>query len=142
MISADLISLLLPAPLMLWAGWVDLKKRVIPNIIPMIIILLGVLNILVFRQTDIIERIVGLALTAIPLLCIALKLGGIGGGDIKYTAALGVYFGIYRFAFIYAVATIFAMAFSFVTKQKSIPLAFALLWGYIVWIIWNGRVIF
>jgi len=71
--------------LLIAASVCDIKKRLIPDYVCIGIALTGL-----FTFTP--EKLLGLV-TAVILLGIALWLGGLDGGDIKYTAAVGLVLG-------------------------------------------------
>jgi leader peptidase (prepilin peptidase)/N-methyltransferase len=74
--------------LLFMASVYDARKQLIPDCISVGIALTGLVT---FSP----EKLLGLA-TAVLLLGIALCLGGLGGGDIKYTAAVGLVLGIQK----------------------------------------------
>ena len=74
--------------LLLSASVWDLRKRIIPDSICLMIVLTGLIDFSPVRLWGI--------LAALPLLIAALiKEGGIGGGDIKLTAAAGMVLGFW-----------------------------------------------
>lgn len=72
--------------LLLVASVFDIKKRIIPDKISIVIALTG---LICFEPV----RLLG-CLSALPLLLAALICGGMGGGDIKLMAASGIVLGI------------------------------------------------
>jgi len=74
--------------LLIVASVYDVRKQLIPDCICVGIALTGLVT---FSP----EKLLGLA-TAVLLLGIALWLGGLEGGDIKYTAAVGLVLGIQK----------------------------------------------
>jgi leader peptidase (prepilin peptidase)/N-methyltransferase len=72
-------------------------------------------------------------LPGISLFFLAMKCGGVGGGDIKLTAAMGFCFGLYGFAAILFFALVPACIYVKATKQKSVPLAVFLGIGFWVY---------
>lgn len=66
----------------------DAKKQIIPDMICLGIALIGLLD---FTP----EKLFGL-LTAAVFLFLALFLGGLSGGDIKFSAAVGLVLGFYK----------------------------------------------
>lgn len=69
-----------------------------------------------------ISSILGFSCAVILLLVTAI-IGkeGIGGGDIKLIALLGMIFGLYGILFILILASILALLLSFLIKEKRIP---------------------
>jgi len=80
------------------------------------------------------ERILGFLLPGASLLFCAVRYDGVGGGDIKMTAAMGFCFGLYGLAAILIFAFLPAFVYVKVTGQKSIPLAVFLCIGYFLYI--------
>lgn len=72
-------------------------------------------------------------LPGISLFLLAMKYGGVGGGDIKLTAAMGFCFGLYGLAAILFFALIPACIYAKATKQKSVPLAVFLGIGFCIY---------
>lgn len=77
-------TITLPVLLMI-ASYTDIKKRIIPNVVCILISLCVLPDITL-------ENLLGMIL-AIPLLVIGALSDGIGGGDIKLTGALGFALG-------------------------------------------------
>ncbi len=74
------------AALLLTAGLWDIRKRTIPDTLSLCIALTGFLNFKPFH-------LLGMA-AALPLFLAALKWGGMGGGDIKLMASVGLVLGL------------------------------------------------
>lgn len=70
------------------ASFCDVKKRIIPDTVSLLIFLTGFLN---FEPV----RLLGI-LAALPLFFAALFWGGVGGGDVKLMAAAGFVLGLQR----------------------------------------------
>ena len=127
------MMLLLYAIPIICAAITDWKKRIIPDWAWIAILMIGIASAVIggcmgrdvqgILYVPLLERLVGLLYPAISLLIIAFKWGGIGGGDIKLTAALGFGFGLYGLAAILFFAVIPACIYAGVKKQKSVPLA-------------------
>lgn len=69
----------------------------------------------------------------ICLFFLAIKYGGVGGGDIKLTSAMGFCFGLHGLAAILFFALLPAYIYAKVTKQKSVPLAVFLCIGFFIY---------
>jgi len=127
----------------LCAAITDWRKRIIPDWTWMAILVTGtfcaVMGETMGREVQgilyvpLLERIVGFAFPATALLIIALKWGGVGGGDIKLTAALGFAFGLYSLVFILFFAVIPACIYAGAARQKSVPLAVFLAAGFLAY---------
>lgn len=124
--------MLLCAVPILWAAVTDYRKRIIPDWTWIAILLMGGVSAFLFNTPYIplLERILGLLLPGLSLLFLAVKYGGVGGGDIKLTAAMGFYFGLYGIVAILFFALLPACIYAKVTKQKSVPLAVFLCVGF------------
>lgn len=117
-----MLTLLYAVPL-LWAAVSDYKKRIIPDWTWIVILVLGVISAFLLPAPALYERIAGFLLPGLCLLLLAMKFGGVGGGDIKLTAAVGFAFGLYSLAAILFLALLPACVYAKVTRQRSIPLA-------------------
>jgi leader peptidase (prepilin peptidase)/N-methyltransferase len=75
------------------AGICDIRTRKIYNCFPLLIALLGTLRLFAF-PAETANHIVGMFIPSVPMLLLTLRLGGLGGGDIKLVAACGLFLGI------------------------------------------------
>lgn len=117
-----MLALLYAVPL-LWAAVSDYKKRIIPDWTWIAIFVLGVISAFLLPAPALYERIAGFFLPGLCLLLLAVKFGGVGGGDIKLTAAMGFAFGLYALAAILFLALLPACVYAKATRQRSVPLA-------------------
>lgn len=116
---------LLYAIILTCVSFKDIKEKVIPDKIHVLIMLLGLINIKPFNS------MIGLIFVPIPFLITALlKGGGIGGGDVKFMAANGFFLGVkggFLGSFLGLVIAIFVNAIYYKIKNKdkktSFPLA-------------------
>ncbi len=73
---------------------IDMDTKEIPNRLVLILLVLGVVNVIINPSITIIKAAVGFFAVSVPMLFIALLTGGgMGGGDIKLMAAIGVFLG-------------------------------------------------
>jgi len=128
----DMVALLSVIPL-LWAAITDYKKRIIPDWTWIVLLAIGFVSAFLFPAPNLIERIAGLLIPGICLLLLAVKYSGVGGGDIKLTAAMGFCFGLYSLVFILFFSLLPALIYSKATKQRSIPLAVFLCIGFLIY---------
>ncbi|MEG6521368.1 A24 family peptidase [Desulfotomaculum sp. 1211_IL3151] len=127
-----MLVLLCAVPL-LWAAATDYQKRIIPDWTWISVFLIGLVSTFLLPAPALYERIAGLLLPGICLLLLAMKYGGVGGGDIKLTAAAGFCFGLNALAFILFFALVPACIYAVATRQKSVPLAVFLCIGFFVY---------
>ena len=120
---------------LVFAAIEDWKKRIIPDWSWIALLVLGSVSALFYNvpYLPLFHRIAGFLLPGISLLILAVKFGGVGGGDIKLTMAMGFAFGIYGLAVILFFALIPAWFYAVTTKQKSIPLAVFLCVGFLTY---------
>jgi len=118
---------------LLWAAFMDWKKRIIPDWTWISILLIGGVSAFLFPEPALAQRIAGLLLPGVCLLFLAVKYGGVGGGDIKLTAALGFCFGLSALAAILFFALLPAFVYAAATRQKSVPLAVFLCIGFFIY---------
>lgn len=109
------------------AGYIDLYYRKIP---PFIILLLFIYAVLL-SPIAVIDKICGFILAALPLSIFALASDKLKGGDLKFIAMLAMAIGITRLAWLLLFATVYAVIYSVVKKEKSVPLAFCVLLGWL-----------
>lgn len=114
--------------ILITAGYTDLRYRKIPHYV----ILLLFIYAAVFSTIPVVYRICGFVLTALPLFILAVLTDRIRGGDVKFLTMLAASIGIANLARLLVLTTVFAVGWSAVKKEKSVPLAFCTLWGWIV----------
>jgi leader peptidase (prepilin peptidase)/N-methyltransferase len=129
--------------LLLTASIFDIKKRMIPDTVCLLIALTGLIS---FQPV----KLFGI-LTALPLLLAALIWGGMGGGDIKVTAASGIVLGFQRGLAAMVIGLTALLLFYFFysivqrlrgrERQKSFPLVPFLSVGCIAAYFMNGGII-
>ncbi len=79
--------------ILICCGVYDAAAKKIPNIIPLLITLLALIRL--WQMPDArFSHIAGFFVLSVPLLIFRILRGGIGGGDIKLTAACGLYLGV------------------------------------------------
>ena len=117
-----MITLLCAVPL-LWAAVTDYRERMIPDWTWIALVLIGLVSAFLLPAPALYERIAGLLLPGLCLLLLAVRYGGIGGGDIKLTAATGFCFGLNALALMLFFALIPACIYAAATRQRSVPLA-------------------
>lgn len=127
-----MLALLCAVPL-LWAAMTDLKKRIIPDWTWIAILLIGIVSAFLSPTPALYERIAGSLIPGLCLLLLAVKYGGVGGGDIKLTAATGFCFSLNALVFILFFASIPACIYAAATRQRSIPLAVFLCIGFFIY---------
>lgn len=101
----------------------DWEKRIIPDWTWITILAIGGASAFLFPEPAWPERIAGFLLPGVCLLLLAVKYGGVGGGDVKLTAALGFCFGLNALAGIFFFALLPALVYGLATRQRSVPLA-------------------
>ncbi|MHB8075698.1 prepilin peptidase [Desulfosporosinus fructosivorans] len=128
--------MLLCAIPILWAAISDYRKRIIPDWTWIAVLLIGGVSAVLFNTPYIplLERILGLLLPGVSLLLLAVKYGGVGGGDIKLTAAMGFCFGLCGLVAILFFALLPAYIYAKAAKQKSVPLAVFLCVGFFAYV--------
>ena len=117
----------------LWAAATDFRKRIIPDWTWIAIFIIGGASAFMLPGPTLVERIAGLLLPGVCLFLLAMKYGGVGGGDIKLTAAMGFCFGLDGLAVILFFALLPAGIYAKAMRQKSVPLAVFLGIGFFVY---------
>ena len=129
----DMTPLLYAVPL-IWAAITDYRKRIIPDWIWIILLLIGIASAFWLPYPTLVQRIAGFLLPGLCLFFLALKYGGVGGGDIKLTAATGFCLGLNALAVILLAALLPACIYAKATRQRSVPLATFLCIGFFVYL--------
>lgn len=92
--------------ILLIASYYDIRTRIIPDWIHVLILLVGIIGF------DPVKSIVGLIVAPLPFLIMALvKEGSIGGGDVKLIGAMGFVLGVKRCIVTVMLSNIFAILF-------------------------------
>ena len=118
------ISIILFISLLAIASYTDIKKREIPNSISVTIGVLSLLNFHIFG-----------ILAALPFFIAAvLEPNKMGGGDIKLTAAVGLYLGFFQTLLGAVLGLALSLIFYVLSgrKNKAMPLAPFLSIGFVV----------
>lgn len=72
---------------LIYAGWHDYKYRIIPDIVPLIIILSTFIS-----NFNLFKSIIGLIFISLPFIIpVFFDYSSVGGGDIKLTGAIGFF---------------------------------------------------
>ncbi len=75
----------------------DINKGIVPDLVCIAIAILGIANYLVNEPVSLdtaISHLIGVIIISVPMLIVSLLVkGAFGGGDIKLTAAAGLYLG-------------------------------------------------
>lgn len=112
------------AIILAYASYMDIKKRIIPDKVHVMIIIVGIINF------SALNSMAGLIFVAIPFLMTALlKGGGIGGGDVKFMGANGFFLGIkggFMGSFIGLIIAIIFNATYYKIKKKDKNISFPL----------------
>ena len=131
--NLNLIKYLILTPMLLSAFVIDYKKQIIPNRLNLTIFEIGMVIAFVFGFSNIaitIDMLLGMVVGTIIFLVIAL-IGGliygskdaIGLGDIKFIAAIGLYFGYANITVIsiiaFLIGAITAITLIAIKKKKS-----------------------
>lgn len=88
----------------------DIKKRIIPNLLTVLIAILGVLYSSLYETWY--KAVVGLLIPALPLLLLRMRQALIGAGDIKLVSAIGAWVGWLSNLYILLIACIIALIFT------------------------------
>ena len=113
--------------ILITAGYLDLYYRKIP---PFIILLLFIYAVL-FSPILFIDKMCSFVLAALPLSIFALVTDKLKGGDLKFIAMLAMAIGIVNLAWLLLFTIGYAVIYSVVKKEKSVPLAFCVLLGWL-----------
>jgi prepilin peptidase CpaA len=108
-----MLALWIPGVLLLIAAAVDLKRREIPDVLPIALLGWAVLATACGWLTHAWWEVVAGAATGLAIGAVLFRLGGFGGGDAKLLAGLGAVLGprafLVAFAFIAVAGGVFAL---------------------------------
>ncbi len=68
--------------ILLYASYIDIKKRIVPTHVHILLLLTGLLNVSLLSFA-------GYAIAFLPIFLVAVAKGGIGGGDVKLAGMCG-----------------------------------------------------
>ncbi len=120
-----------------WAAVTDYRTRIIPDWTWIVLLLTGTASAFLQPYPALAQRIAGFLLPGLCMFFLAVKYGGIGGGDIKLTAATGFCFGLNALVVILLAALLPACIYAKATKQRSVPLATFLCIGFFAYLIFS-----
>lgn len=129
----DMTPLLCAVPLV-WAAITDYRKRIIPDWTWIVLLLIGIASAFLLPHPAPVQRIAGFLLPGLCLFLLAMRYDGVGGGDIKLTAAMGFCFGLNTLAIILFFALLPACIYARAKRQRSVPLATFLCIGFFVYL--------
>lgn len=122
---------------LLAAAWADWRTRTIPDASVFLIAACGVMNMAVNGFPPL-RALAGLLLLGAPLLLYGLLLPtGIGGGDIKLCAALGLLLGPLAGGVMLVLALLLTALYGLCRGAGAVPFAPFLLPAYAVILIWR-----
>ena len=87
------LILMAAVSVLLALAFIDYDTQEIPNRFPVLLLLLGVLDLFVTQDIPWFSRLIGFLIISVPLLLLSLITGGMGGGDVKLMAAAGFLLG-------------------------------------------------
>lgn len=124
-------------PVMFYAGYKDIKYRIIPDRVQVLLFLISLSEIILLNNSSIFyisvsERVAGL-LPALILLIMYMLGREVGGGDFKIIAAAGFCMGIHGIMVILSVSCFGGVLATIFKKEKSIPLAAYMAVGTVVY---------
>jgi leader peptidase (prepilin peptidase)/N-methyltransferase len=106
--------------ILVFAGYHDVKTKIIPDFVHIIIAAISIINI----KPD--QAALGLLVGMLPFLIIGIIFGGIGGGDIKLIGACGLVLGYRGIIVAGIIGLSIALLITFIfqrDKKLGIPLA-------------------
>lgn len=119
---------------LLWIAVNDAVKRTIPTAPLILLLILGIMRIIMAGLTSLIPAIEGLLLVGLPILflsCYMERGNGIGGGDVKLCAVLGLLLGAVNTLIIIVIALLFLIIYALlIGGKKEQPFAPFVLLGY------------
>lgn len=113
--------------LLLWVSLMDIKYMIIPDILNIILALIGI-GMAICNVNFIVDKVLGALIGFTIFMLIAILTNAMGGGDIKLMSALGLIFGVKGILFITifsfvlgAIVSILLLSFKIKNKKDKIP---------------------
>ncbi|WP_324825067.1 A24 family peptidase [Sinanaerobacter sp. ZZT-01] len=136
----NVILTLIPFFILVYGAYWDFRKRIIPNSVPILLIILGVLQCCILNTNNIAlgDRIAGIILPAILLFGLYIfNSNGLGGGDYKLLIAMGWLLGLAGFIKLMLVSCILSIVYCVIHKTKTVPFAVPIFISYSYLICFN-----
>ena len=111
------------------AAYFDVKKHTIPNAIPALIFIIGILAIALSAwgnyqaYPSLFHRIIGFLIPFITTVYVKYKRNNIKLDYLKLMTSTGFFFGIFGLIYFGAVCTVVYAIYHVVTKKKTLPFA-------------------
>jgi leader peptidase (prepilin peptidase)/N-methyltransferase len=101
-------------------SFIDYENKIIPNILVLIILVIGIFSFFFSHQLLWYDRIIGIFAASLPLLLAGIiSKGGMGGGDIKLMAVCGLIFGWKLILISLFLGCVFGTIYGFVSRFKN-----------------------
>lgn len=113
------------------AAWIDWKRRIIPDWLTLPLIGVAVLYHL-FIGNLLVSILSGVFVLVVLLVLAMATKGGIGGGDIKLLTFLAIAIGFPMIGTLIMISFLMAILFAKIMNRKEVPLAPAILLGFII----------
>lgn len=112
-------------------SFIDIDTKTIPNGLVIYLLVVGALNCIADNSSPLYGKLIGIFACGLPLLVIALVIrGGMGGGDVKFAFAAGLFLGwqhsLLALFIAFVTGAVFGLVYMLITKKdgKS-PIPFA-----------------
>lgn len=122
---------------LLWASFVDIRERIIPDGAVLGVLVTGLAAVLFGKNPAFFPTWVGslagglLTFSVFFLLGVASK-GGVGGGDVKMATVLGLLFGLPDICWLLLAACLAGLVWGLVRQEKGVPFAPFMAFGFVV----------
>lgn len=124
---------------------IDIKTKTIPDKAVICVLIIGFASCFVDNSVPFYDKLLGIIAAGIlPFLAIVITDGGMGGGDVKLTAAAGMFVGWQRAIFSVATAFTLGAVFSIIvllvfkkSRRTQIPFAPFISAGFIIAFCYN-----
>ena len=128
------LSVVCIGAILIWGGYTDFKKRIIPNTVPITILVCGIFTSIPWSQK------LGslIAMTLILAITTAITHKHSGGGDIKLYCSLSFSIGLTSVAFVFLITILLLLCVQMIWRkgvEKRIPLCTYVAPAYIIGVI-------
>lgn len=118
---------------LLYASYWDWKQRIIPNRVPGIIIMVGLVQIIGGGSIEMLiaHMLSGLLMAAVLWILNLVHPNGMGGGDYKLLIALCFVYGIYGVLPLLVLSAVVSIGHCILLRVKSVPFAVDISMAYV-----------
>lgn len=148
-LSIQFIGFALLASALIVIAFIDYDHKIIPDGIVLLLVGAGIIYSVFAQDITWLDRLIGFFVASLPLyLLLLLSRGGVGGGDIKLMAAVGIYLGwkltllsLFMGAVLGSIVAVILLILKRKTRKDEIPFGPALAVGIMAAALYGNRLL-